>query len=179
MNWRGSPLKAMRSREVRIVCKIVRPATGRITIRARNSTCKVILTVTNTVDIIVTENSVFVEIGEVAGLFEESGWETMSVGLVVGELRVDEVVDLPKRHFNMTSLVVVIVTHVPGVLEGSGAAKDVILHPLEEGLSILSLLLESVGGVEILDVLFKSWAVGPAFKGAVVTGFNSLNWTVI
>lgn len=45
-----------------------------------------ILTVTNTVDIIVTENSVFVEIGEVAGLFEESRRETVSVGLVVSEL---------------------------------------------------------------------------------------------
>lgn len=47
-------------------------------------------------------------------------------------------------------------THVPGVLEGSGPAEDVVPDALEERLGLLRLLLEVLRAVEVLDVLGES-----------------------
>jgi len=66
--------------------------------------------------------------------------------------------------------------HVPSILEGSRATEDVVLNTPEKRLCLLSLLLESIGCIKILDMLLESRAVGPGFKGAVVTRFNSLDF---
>lgn len=99
----------------------------------------------------------------------------MSESLVVDELRVDKVVDLSGVSVFHHEEPVFACTHVPGVLEGSGATEDVVLDTLEEGLSILSLLLESIGSIEVLDVFLKGRTVGPALERTVVTRLNSLN----
>jgi len=52
------------------------------------------LTVTDTVNVIVTEDTILMEISKVASLFNESRRETVCVGSVVDELSVDKVIDL-------------------------------------------------------------------------------------
>ncbi len=72
-------------------------------VRPRNITCGSRLTVTNTSDILITENTIFVEVRKATSLFNKSRWETVGVGLVVGELRINEVVNLSKRYFSVKS----------------------------------------------------------------------------
>lgn len=52
------------------------------------------LTVTNTVDVGVREDTLLMVVSPAASLLDESGGKTVSKGLVVGELRVDVVIDL-------------------------------------------------------------------------------------
>lgn len=52
------------------------------------------LTVTNSTNILVAEDTVFMEVSKAAGLFVEGGGKAVCVGLVVGQLRVNEVVNL-------------------------------------------------------------------------------------
>jgi hypothetical protein len=44
--------------------------------------------------LLIREDTILVEVSKTAGLFDESRGKTVSVGLVVGELSVDEIVDL-------------------------------------------------------------------------------------
>ena len=55
------------------------------------------LTVTDTVDVLLGEDAGLVVVGPVARLFDEGGRETVGEGLVVGKLRVDEVVELDNQ----------------------------------------------------------------------------------
>lgn len=93
-NWRGSPLNAIRSREVRIVCISVRPAT----MSRYQSPEKVIYkserTVANASDFFVGKDAVFMEVSKVTRLFNECGRKTVSISLVVDEFSVDVVIDL-------------------------------------------------------------------------------------
>ena len=52
------------------------------------------LTVANACHVLVGEDSVFVEVCQASRLLDEGGRETMSVSLVVSELRVDKIIDL-------------------------------------------------------------------------------------
>ena len=51
-------------------------------------------TVPNAIDGGIRENSLLVEVGPVTRLLNHRGWEAMSIGLVVGQLIVHEIVDL-------------------------------------------------------------------------------------
>src|SRR6266567_3328875 len=84
MNWRGSPLKEMRSREVRIVWRIVPSKTLEM----------VGHTISNTGNISIGEDTSLVVVSPVTCLFEEGGWKSVGEGPVVSEFRVDVVVDL-------------------------------------------------------------------------------------
>lgn len=105
--------------------------------------------VTNTSNVLVGEDAVLVEVSERAGLLVEGGGEAVGIGLVVGQLGVDEVVD------------------VPCVLESGGAAEHVVLDTTEEWLSILGLGLELVRAVEVLDVLLEVLRKKEACKSRV------------
>lgn len=119
-------------------------------------------------------------VGPVARLLDEGGRETVGEGPVVGKLRVDEVVDLKSdRSVKGQRRKATKETYVPCVLEGGGPAEDVVLDALEEGLSLLGLLLEVVRSVEVLDVLGESRAVSPALKGPVIARLDGLNYPEI
>lgn len=105
--------------------------------------------VTNTSNVLVGEDAVLVVVSERAGLLVEGGGEAVGVGLVVGQLGVDEVVD------------------VPCVLESGGAAEHVVLDTTEEWLSILGLGLELGRAVEVLDVLLEVLQKKEACKSRV------------
>jgi len=100
--------------------------------------------VTDTADIIIRENSILVEVGETASLLMETGGKAMRVGLVVGELGLNEIVD------------------IPDVLESSRTAKNVIFDTLEERFCGLSFLLELGRSIEFFGMLLEVRAVGPA-----------------
>lgn len=53
--------------------------------------------VSNSIDVAVREDAVFVVVGPVASLLQESGWEAVGIGLVVGQFRVNVVVDLNRN----------------------------------------------------------------------------------
>lgn len=95
-------------------------------------------TVTNTARLFSGEESILVVVSKAVSLFDKSGRKTVSVGLIVGQLGVDVVVD------------------VPGVLQSRGAAEHVVANSTEEGSSSLSSSLEVGGGVYIRDVLLES-----------------------
>lgn len=55
---------------------------------------RLLLTVCNATDILVTEDSILVEVSKTTSLFNQGRGKTVCVSLVVDELRVDIVVDL-------------------------------------------------------------------------------------
>jgi hypothetical protein len=117
--------------------------------------------VSRAIDFRVGEDSVFVEVNKTAGLLNEGRRETVRVGLVVGQLRVHEIVN------------------IPDVLEGSSAPEDIVPDSTEEGLSIPSDLFELGRVVEICDVLLEVRAVGPALQGAVIAGLHGLDRDIL
>lgn len=94
MNWRGSSLKAIRWRALRTELKAVRLATIRRSASERYAEIKELHTVADAANVLITEDGILTQVSETASLLEESGRETMSVGLVVNELRGDVVIDL-------------------------------------------------------------------------------------
>lgn len=94
-------------------------------------------------------------VGPVTRLLDESRREAVSIGPVVGQLRVDEVVDVPLEEYQSRLLGVHDENRTYSILKGSGPAEDVVLGSPEERLSVLGLLLEVVRGVETLDVLLE------------------------
>lgn len=95
-------------------------------------------TVTNTARVFSGEESILVVVSKAASLFDETRRKAVSVGLVVGQLGVDVVVD------------------VPGILQSRGAAEYVVANSTEEGSSSLCGSLEIGGSVYIRDVLLES-----------------------
>jgi len=51
-------------------------------------------TVSDTVDVLGGEDTLLVEVGKSTSLLDDGGWETVGIGLVVGQLRVDEIIEL-------------------------------------------------------------------------------------
>ena len=97
MNWRGSSLKAMRWRALRTELKAVRLATVLKKMNQEHHPKPVFWkkrTVADAVDALVTEDGVLTEVSKSTGLLKEGGGKTVSVGLVVDELRGNVVVDL-------------------------------------------------------------------------------------
>jgi len=54
-------------------------------------------TVTNAMKVLVGEDAVLVVVGPVTSLLNESGRKTVGIGLVVGQLRVDVIVNLGEQ----------------------------------------------------------------------------------
>ena len=75
---------------------VVRPATIRKWVKKspRRRACRA-LTVTNPAHIRVREDGVLVPVEQLPGLVDEGWGETVCIGLVVGQLCVDVVVDVP------------------------------------------------------------------------------------
>src|SRR5271168_1059707 len=72
------------------------------------------LTVANTVDIFVGEDTAFMIVSPVTCLFNDSGRKTMSISLVVSKLRVNKVVNLKfPLSYAVTFRVITKNTHVP------------------------------------------------------------------
>lgn len=117
--------------------------------------------VTNTTDIFRGKDSVLMVVSKATSLFEESGRKTVRVGLVVDQLGVNVVVD------------------VPGILQSRGAAKHEITNSTKEGLRTLFSSLELGGRVYVRGVLLESRAVSPGLKGAVVSRFDSFDRDVL
>jgi len=117
--------------------------------------------VANASHVAIGEDAILVEVSKSASLFVESGWEAVGVGLVVGQLGVDEIVN------------------VPGIFEDGRTAKDVILDIFEEGFGSPSLVLELRGGVKVLDMLLKVGAVGPGFEGTIIARLNGFDRNVL
>jgi len=100
-----------------------------------------------------------VPVDQVAELVDIGWRETVGIGLVVGQLGVDVVVDVPlfKRsqsdkgfgHFSPRGK-----TH--NVLQGGGTPEGVVLELGQEVLGLIGLFLEIVRAVDPLDVLFES-----------------------
>jgi hypothetical protein len=95
-------------------------------------------TVTNTARVFRAKDGTLVVVCKSASLFHETGRKTVRVGLVVDQLSVDVVED------------------VPGVLQSRGAAEHVVTNSTEEGLRSLCSSLELGGSVYIRDVLLES-----------------------
>ena len=94
INWSGSPLKAMRSKALMIVWRIVRPATTDDTFSVTVYLKSKQLTIANAVDILVGEDTGFVIVGPMTCLLKESRRKTVGIGFVVNKLRVNKIVDL-------------------------------------------------------------------------------------
>ena len=77
-------------------------------------------------------------VSKTTSLFSESGRKTVCVGLVVDQLGVDVIVD------------------IPSILQSRWAAKDVVTNGAEEGLRSLFHLLEIGGSVHVRDVRLES-----------------------
>ena len=45
------------------------------------------------------------EVGKTTSLLKDSGWETEGIGLVVCQLRVDEIVELPSFVINLNQVI--------------------------------------------------------------------------
>lgn len=73
-------------------------------------------TVTNTANILRGKDSILVVVSKATSLFNESGRKTVRVSLVVDQLGVDVVED------------------VPGIFQSRGAAKHVVTNSGEEGM---------------------------------------------
>jgi hypothetical protein len=95
-------------------------------------------TVTNTARFSRGKDSILVVVSKTASLIDETGRKTVRVGLVVDQLSVNVVVD------------------VPGVLQSRGAAKHVVTNSTEEGLCSLFGSLELGGSIHTCDVLLES-----------------------
>lgn len=78
------------------------------------------------------------EVSKATSLFHESGRKTVRVGLVIGQLGADVVVD------------------IPGILQSRGAAKHVVANSTEKVLCSLCGSLELGGSVYVLDVFLES-----------------------
>jgi hypothetical protein len=117
--------------------------------------------VADAVDSLVREDTILVEVSKATSLVDEGRRETVSVGLVVDELSVDEIVD------------------IPSILQSGGAAENVVLDAPEEVLGRLLSLLELLRGVEALDVLLESGAVSPALQRSVIARFNGFDRDVL
>jgi hypothetical protein len=59
-------------------------------------------TVPNAIDGGIREDSLLMEVGPVTRLLNQRGWEAMSIGLVVGQLIVHEIIDLQTSIFSGT-----------------------------------------------------------------------------
>ena len=121
--------------------RIVRPATKRQkwsgpTLRMASSYDR--RTVTNTARFFRTKDGILVVVSKATSLFDESGRKTVRVGLVVDQLSVDVVED------------------VPGVLQSRGAAEYEVTNSTEEGLRSLCGSLEVGGSIYFRDVLLES-----------------------
>lgn len=92
-------MKAIRSKELMMVCSAVRPATNERIERRLN--CKRIyderLTVADAIDLLVREDTGLVPVGVASGLLDESGRKAVSVSFVVGQLGVDKIKDLGRE----------------------------------------------------------------------------------
>lgn len=117
--------------------------------------------VADAVDALVTEDGVLTEVSKSTGLLEEGRGKTVSVSLVVDELRGNVVVD------------------IEDVLHVERTTEDEVPQGVEEGLSLLFGITNLVGLQDVLDVLLERRAVGPGFQRAVVDGLNGLNRDVL
>lgn len=88
------------------------------------------------------------------------GWrETVGIGLVVGQLGVDVVVDVPLFKKSQSDDEFGFFSHgrkTHDVLQGGGATEGKVLELSQEGLSLFGLLLELVRAVDLLDMLLES-----------------------
>ena len=134
-------MKAMRLSESMTEWRIVRPATKRQewsgpTLKVASSYDR--RTVANTARLFRAKDGILVVVSKAASLFHETGRKTVRVGLVVDQLSVD------------------VVENVPGVLQSRGAAEHVVTNSTEEGLRSLCGSLELGGSVYIRDMLLES-----------------------
>lgn len=97
-----------------------------------------IRTVTNTANIVRGEDSILVVVSKATSLFDESGRKTVGVALVVDQLGVDVVVD------------------VPSILQSGGAAEHVVTNSTEEGLRSLCDVPELLRSVHLRNVRLES-----------------------
>ena len=98
-------------------------------------------------------------VDQISGLVDVSRGETVGVGLVVGQLGVDVVVDIPlfdkfqsDNGFQCCS---------PGrkthnVLQGGGTTEGEVLKLGQEGLSLIGLLLELIRVIDPRDMFLES-----------------------
>jgi hypothetical protein len=95
-------------------------------------------TVTDTAHVLGGEDRILVVVSKATSLFDESGGETVRERLVVDQLGVEVIID------------------VPGVLQGRGTTENVVTNSTKEGLSSLCGGLELGGGVYAGNVLLES-----------------------
>lgn len=117
--------------------------------------------ISNVIDLVRSEDASFVEVSPMTSLFDKRRRETVSISLVMGELRVEEIVE------------------IPSILQSCRATKDKVLDRIHKRSSLLCLVLEFTGAVELLNVLLESWAVSPTLQGTIVSRFNRLNWDIL
>lgn len=95
-------------------------------------------TVTNTADLFRGKDGIFVVVSKTTSLFNESGRQAVRVTLVVDQLGVDVVVD------------------IPSILQSCGATEHVVTNSTEERLRSLRGGFELAGSVYLRDVRLES-----------------------
>lgn len=116
-------------------------------------------TVTNSGRFDVREDLVFMPVDQVSDLVDVGRRETVGVGLVVGQLGVDVVVDVPLLGRSRSDDKFRRFGHggkPHDVFQSGGTTEGEVLELTQEVASLLSLLLELVRAVNLLDVLLES-----------------------
>ena len=139
---------------------VVRPATTRKLISKRPGLrVRLTRTVTDSVHIGVGEDLVLAPVDQLSGLVDISRGETVGVGLVVGELSVDVVVDIPLFGKSQSDNEFGRCGHggkTYDVLQGGGTAEGVILKLGQKVLGLIGLRLELVRVLDLFDMLLES-----------------------
>lgn len=133
-------------------------ALERVEDEVQNSTTR---QVTDTANILASEECVLVEVSKTTSLLNQGRREPVRKSLVMDELRVHVVVDVPR------------------ILQCGGATKDVVPDGTKEWLRGLSLLLELRRSVDPGDVILEGGAVRPGFEGAVIAWLDGLDRNVL
>jgi len=98
-------------------------------------------------------------VDQVSDLVDVGRGETVGVGLVVGQLSVDVVIDIPLFGRSQSDNYFSCYSHgekTHNVLQGGGTTEGVVLKFGQEELRALGLLLELLRAVNLLDVLLES-----------------------
>ena len=116
-------------------------------------------TVADSVHIGVGEDLVLAPVDQLSGLVDVGRGETVGIGLVVGQLGVNVIVDIPLFGKSRSDNEFRRCGHggkTHDVLQGGRTAEGVVLKLGQKELSVIGLLLELVRALDLFDVLLES-----------------------
>ena len=97
-------------------------------------------------------------VDQVADLVNVGWWETVGVGLVVGQLGVDVIVDIPLFRRPQSDNEFWCFSHgriTHDVLQGGGTTEGEVLELGQESVGLFGLLLEVIRVVDLLDMFLE------------------------